>query len=66
MDRDAEAHLAAYLKNVPYKCETNDAMQEKLQTIVGRIVLCAQCKDWKSLTTWIGVFQWSGVLSLMV
>jgi proteasome activator subunit 4 len=59
LDRDADTRLASYLNSVPYKCESNDDMQQKLQFVVGRIVLCAQSRDWRSLSTWIGVFQWS-------
>lgn len=63
LDRDVELHLAGYLNSVPYKCESNEVMQQKLQFVVGRIVLCAQSRDWKSLSTWIGVFQWSALLA---
>jgi len=63
LDREAEIRLASYLSSVPYKCEDNDVMQQKLHFLVGRIILCAQSRDWKSLSTWIGVFQWS-VLSI--
>jgi len=56
--REAESHLLAYLNNLPYECESNEIMQEKLHLIVQRMVLCAKCRDWKTLTAWIGTLQW--------
>lgn len=58
LDDSAQAHLNAYLKNVPYACESNQVMLKKLDSILAKLVLCVECRDWKGLTTWIGVLQW--------
>lgn len=57
------ASLQTYLNHVPYKCESIEEMQARLETIVGRISICAQTKNWLVLTTWDGMLQWC-VMSL--
>lgn len=52
------AALQTYLDSVPYDCEPIDYMQERLEEIIGKIVICAQTKNWLSLTTWDGMLQW--------
>jgi proteasome activator subunit 4 len=57
------ASLQIYLNSVPYECETVEEMQAKLEDIVGKIMICAEAKNWLLLTTWDGMLQWS-VLAL--
>lgn len=52
------ASLQTYIDSVPYECETIEEMQEKLEEIVGKILICAQTRNWKFLTTWDGMLQW--------
>jgi hypothetical protein len=58
MDRQL-ASLQTYLDSVPYKCESVDEMQAKLEFIVGRIDICVRSKNWTVLTSWDGMLQWS-------
>ena len=52
------ATLQTYLKHLPYECESQEEMQEKLEYIVGMIAICARAKSWLLLTTWDGALQW--------
>lgn len=52
------AALQSYLNSVPYECETIDEMRAKLEYIVGRILVCAEAKNWLVLSTWDGLLQW--------
>ena len=52
------ASLQIYLDSVPYECETIEEMQAKLEVIVGKIMICAEAKNWLLLTTWDGMLQW--------
>jgi proteasome activator subunit 4 len=52
------ASLQIYLDSVPYECETIEEMQTKLEDIVGKIMICAEAKNWLLLTTWDGMLQW--------
>ena len=52
------AALQTYLDSVPYDCESIDHMQERLEGIVGKIVICAQSKNWLTVTTWDSMLQW--------
>jgi len=52
------ASLQIYLDSVPYECETIEEMQAKLEDIVGKIMICAEAKNWLLLTTWDGMLQW--------
>ncbi|KAL0578024.1 Proteasome activator BLM10 [Marasmius crinis-equi] len=49
--------LQSYLNSVPYECENTEAMQAKLEGIVGNIVVCAKTQNWLTLTTWDGMLQ---------
>lgn len=52
------ANLAAYLDALPYKCESIQEMQEKLEHIIARLVVCAESKNWAALTNWDALLQW--------
>ena len=54
--------LQSYLNSVPYECETIDQMRAKLEYIVGRILVCAEAKNWLVLSTWDGLLQWQAQL----
>ncbi|KAF9270517.1 hypothetical protein L218DRAFT_889040 [Marasmius fiardii PR-910] len=58
-DPNEKEHLAlqTYLDSVPYACESNEAMQAKLEGIVGNIFICAKTRNWLTLTTWDGMLQ---------
>jgi hypothetical protein len=49
---------STYLNALPYACETEQEMHEKLEYIVGRLVICAETRDWTTLGTWDGILQW--------
>ncbi|CAL1696390.1 unnamed protein product [Somion occarium] len=51
------ASLQTYLDSIPYDCESIDYMQDRLEEIVGKIIVCAQTKNWLVLTTWDGMLQ---------
>lgn len=60
-DDDYEKQVSAlqsYINSIPYQCESIEEMQAKLEYIVGRIVVCAQAKNWLVLSTWDGLLQW--------
>jgi proteasome activator subunit 4 len=52
------ASLQTYLDSLPYECESVDEMQAVLENIVGKIVICAQTKNWLKLAIWDEMLQW--------
>lgn len=50
--------LQTYLDSIPYKCESFEEMQEKLEFIVGRLYIAAKARNWQLLTSWDGLLQW--------
>lgn len=52
------ANLAIYLDALPYKCESLCEMQDKLEHIIARLLICAESKNWTVLTTWDAMLQW--------
>ncbi|SRR6267378_3725990 len=52
------ASLQTYLASLPYDAETEDEMRSRLEFILGRIIICAEAKNWLVLATWDGVLQW--------
>lgn len=57
-DEKQRAALQIYLDSLPYECESQEEMQDKLNDIVGKIIVCAKAKNWLLLTTWDGALQW--------
>lgn len=52
------ASLQTYLSSLPYNAESEEDMQARLEFILGRIIICAEAKNWLVLATWDGVLQW--------
>lgn len=52
------ASLQTYLSSLPYNTESEEDMQARLEFILGRIIICAEAKNWLVLATWDGVLQW--------
>jgi len=52
------ASLQTYLSSLPYNAESEKDMQARLEFILGRIIICAEAKNWLVLATWDGVLQW--------
>lgn len=52
------ATLKTYLDSIPYECESEQVMHEKLEDIVGMIAICTKTKNWLLLSTWDGALQW--------
>ncbi|KAG1757297.1 hypothetical protein EDB19DRAFT_1924203 [Suillus lakei] len=52
-----KATLLTYLDSLPYECESIDVMQAKLEYIVGKLIVCAESKNWLVLTTWDAILQ---------
>ncbi|KAG1755009.1 uncharacterized protein EDB91DRAFT_1096702 [Suillus paluster] len=52
-----KATLQTYLDSLPYECESIDVMQAKLEHIVGKLIICAESKNWLVLTTWDAILQ---------
>lgn len=52
------ASLQTYLASLPYDVESENEMRSRLEFILGRIVICAEAKNWLVLATWDGVLQW--------
>lgn len=52
------ATLQSYLSSLPYNAESEEEMQARLEYILGRIIICAEAKNWLVLATWDGVLQW--------
>ncbi|KAF7784715.1 hypothetical protein Agabi119p4_880 [Agaricus bisporus var. burnettii] len=49
--------LQIYLDSIPYKCESYEVMQEKLEFIVGRLYIAAKAKNWQLVSSWDGLLQ---------
>lgn len=52
------ANLAVYLDALPYKCDSLQEMQQKLEHIIAKLIICAESKNWTVLTTWDAMLQW--------
>ncbi|KAF8559342.1 hypothetical protein OG21DRAFT_1402974 [Imleria badia] len=52
-----KANLAVYLDALPYKCESLHEMQQKLEHIVAKLLICAESKNWSVLTTWDAMLE---------
>jgi proteasome activator subunit 4 len=52
------ANLAAYLDALPYKCDSLQEMQQRLEHIIEKLLICAESKNWSVLTTWDAMLQW--------
>jgi proteasome activator subunit 4 len=52
------ASLQTYLSSLPYNAESEEDMQTLFEFILGRIIICAEAKNWLVLATWDGVLQW--------
>lgn len=52
------ATLQTYLNSLPYKCESIEEMDARLEEIVAKIFICAASKNWLVLSTWDGLLQW--------
>lgn len=52
------ASLQTFINSVPYECESVEEMQAKLEDIIGKIIICAEAKNWLTLSAWDGVLQW--------
>src|SRR5260370_22903103 len=50
------ASLQTHLASLPYDAESEDEMRSRLEFILGRIIICAEAKNWLVLATWDGVF----------
>jgi proteasome activator subunit 4 len=55
------ASLQSYLSSLPYSAESEQDMRTRLEFILGRIIICAEAKNWLVLATWDGVLQWYAV-----
>jgi proteasome activator subunit 4 len=55
------AALQTYISSLPYNVESEEDMRERLEFILGRIIICAEAKNWFVLATWDGVLQWCAV-----
>ncbi|KAF9056661.1 hypothetical protein BJ165DRAFT_1362353 [Panaeolus papilionaceus] len=51
------ATLQTYLNSLPYKCESIEEMDTRLEEIVAKIFICAASKNWLVLSTWDGLLQ---------
>lgn len=52
------ANLAVYLDALPYKCDSLQEMQQRLEHIIEKLIICAESKNWSVLTTWDAMLQW--------
>lgn len=59
-----KASLQTFLDWLPYQCESVEDMQAMLGYIVSRITICAETRNWFTLTTWDGILQWFVPLAL--
>jgi proteasome activator subunit 4 len=55
------AALQTYISSLPYNAESEEDMRERLEFILGRIIICVEAKNWLVLATWDGVLQWCAV-----
>jgi hypothetical protein len=60
------ASLQTYLSSLPYNTESEEDMQARLEFILGRIIICAEAKNWLVLATWDGVLQWCARVALCI
>jgi proteasome activator subunit 4 len=60
------ATLQTYVDSLPYKCESVEEMQAKLEFIVARIDVCIRSKNWTVLTSWDGMLQWSAEIHVYI
>jgi proteasome activator subunit 4 len=60
------ASLQTYLASLPYDAESEDEMRSRLEFILGRIIICAEAKNWLVLATWDGVLQWCALTVRLV
>jgi proteasome activator subunit 4 len=56
------ASLQTHL-SLPYSIESKEDMRERLEFILGRIIICAEAKNWPVLVSWNSVLQWCVVWS---
>lgn len=56
-EKQVEA-LEAYLKALPYECESPEEMHRVLERIVSMICTAAKAKNWMVLAPWDGALQW--------
>ncbi|VDB99350.1 unnamed protein product [Peniophora sp. CBMAI 1063] len=54
---DDTAQHQAYLKSLPYPCETDEQILANLEFILGRVAICAETKDFMTLSTWDAVLE---------
>jgi proteasome activator subunit 4 len=59
------SNLNAYLRTLPYECESVEEMQKKLEYIISKLVICAASKNWSVLTTWDAMLQWYAPFSVL-
>ncbi|KAH7927359.1 hypothetical protein BV22DRAFT_1031842 [Leucogyrophana mollusca] len=52
-----KAALQSYVDSLPYKCESVEEMQTKLEYIVSKLLVCAEAKNWLVLTDWDAMLQ---------
>jgi proteasome activator subunit 4 len=52
------ASLQSYLDSLPYECESVEEMQDKLEVIIGKILICAKTQNWLLLSTWDSILHW--------
>ncbi|KIJ68675.1 hypothetical protein HYDPIDRAFT_106916 [Hydnomerulius pinastri MD-312] len=52
-----KANLQVYLDALPYECESVEEMQQKLELIIAKLIICAESKNWSLLTTWDAKLQ---------
>jgi proteasome activator subunit 4 len=52
------ASLKTYVDSLPYKCESLEEMQTKLEAIVAKLVVCVKSRNWAMLNKWDSSLQW--------
>ncbi|TFK23084.1 ARM repeat-containing protein [Coprinopsis marcescibilis] len=55
-----ERHLTSlrtYTDSLPYECETPEQMQEILESIVAKLYIAAETKNWQQFVAWDGCLQ---------
>jgi len=57
MEKQLES-LKSYLDALPYKCETPEEMQTKLEFIIGKMDVCVRSKNWSLLPNWSHMLHW--------
>ena len=56
--------LHTYLNALPYVSESIEEMQQRLEFIIKRMIICIKVKDWKALGSWDGQLQWLRSISI--